>query len=222
MYSLEYTEIPKVFFMPHHRQWCQHVNQRNHKGNSGIWEHCCNNVIQGQCCNSVIQQWPLFTVATMFSNNDLGSYCCNNVLQQSPWFTLMQQCAPTMTPFYSVAMCSNNDLGSHCCNNVFQQWPQFTLLQHTVTPVCFNNHLGSHCCNMLQHSPQFPLLQQCFPTTRFTTLQQCAPTMFFTHTVATVCFSNGLSSHCCNFSNDLGSHCCKNVLQQWPQVMQVA
>jgi hypothetical protein len=42
-YSLEYTDIPKVFLAPHHLR------------------HCCTNVIRGYCC------------ATMCSNNDMFS-----------------------------------------------------------------------------------------------------------------------------------------------------
>jgi hypothetical protein len=46
VYSLEYTNIPKVFFTPHH------VGR------------CCNNAIRGHCCS------------TMRYNNELGSHCC--------------------------------------------------------------------------------------------------------------------------------------------------
>jgi hypothetical protein len=50
VFSLEFTDIAKVFFMPHHVG------------------HCCTNVIKGQCCS------------TTYSNNGLGSfllYCYN-------------------------------------------------------------------------------------------------------------------------------------------------
>jgi hypothetical protein len=49
VYSSEYTEIPKVFFTPHHAG------------------HCCTNVIPGHC------------FASMHFNNEVGSHCCATV-----------------------------------------------------------------------------------------------------------------------------------------------
>jgi hypothetical protein len=97
VYSLEYIEIPKVFFfMPHHRWWCEKaasllMAQRNCGLTSLLLKrNICNNGIQGKCCDVI---W---------------GHCCEL----------------TMTAFPTVAkMCSNNDLSSHCWNNVFQQWP---------------------------------------------------------------------------------------------------
>jgi hypothetical protein len=44
VYSLVHTEIPNVFFKPHHRHWCQQGDQGNYKG------------------NNTIQQWLSFTL----------------------------------------------------------------------------------------------------------------------------------------------------------------
>lgn len=58
VYSLEYTDIPKVFFAPHHGRWRQQSDQGNSKGNRGkrgVQGNCCNSVIRGRCCNSGTQ-----------------------------------------------------------------------------------------------------------------------------------------------------------------------
>jgi hypothetical protein len=46
----------------------------------------------------------------------------------------------------------------------------------------------------------------------------CEPAMTSIHTVATMCYNNGLGFECCVTiypNTDLCSHCCKNVFQQW-------
>jgi hypothetical protein len=115
IYSLEYTEIPKVFFTPH---TSSDVNrsprslprrslslERNNKGNNDIQGHCCD-VIRSHWCEPSMTSLP--TVKAMYSNNDLGRHCCNSVHQQMHWFPLFR-------------------------NNEFQQWPCFLLLPQCVT-----------------------------------------------------------------------------------------
>jgi hypothetical protein len=87
VYSLEYTEVPKVFLTPHHGRWRQQVSslvttvqrncglrslllERNNKGNIGIQGHCCEPTIT--------------SVATVCSKNGSASHCCNSVFQQWP------------------------------------------------------------------------------------------------------------------------------------------
>jgi hypothetical protein len=67
VHSLEYNEIPKAFFTPHHRWWCQQGNQGNNKhynhikGRNGTLGHCCT-VIWDHCWNNICCQWPMFTL----------------------------------------------------------------------------------------------------------------------------------------------------------------
>jgi hypothetical protein len=67
VYILEYTGIPKVFFMPHYRQ--------KRYPRSLLWQYVPT--MTSVCfCNNAPQQWPVCIVATC-SNNNLSSYCCN-------------------------------------------------------------------------------------------------------------------------------------------------
>jgi hypothetical protein len=110
VYSLEYTEIPKVFFAPRHGRWRQQVAslittaqrncgllslllERNTKDSSGIQGQCCDNMVRSQCCDPTVTSVIIVTVCP---NNDLGLYyyvtmrsdsffcfyCCNSVLRQ--------------------------------------------------------------------------------------------------------------------------------------------
>jgi hypothetical protein len=74
VYSLEYTKIPKVFFMPHDGLWRQKGNQgkcnSGVKGNNCIQGHCYNNMIR--CCKNVNRRHCCNTV--------FQSPCCSNVV----------------------------------------------------------------------------------------------------------------------------------------------
>jgi hypothetical protein len=50
MYSLWYTNIPKVFFMPHNVGLCC---TNAFRGNCCVLGHSCTNAIQGHCCSKV-------------------------------------------------------------------------------------------------------------------------------------------------------------------------
>jgi hypothetical protein len=83
---LEFSEIPKVLFKPHHRPWHQQVFfdnhslkelwtfslflKRNNNCNSGIQGHCCDSVIQDHCCESTMTSIPI--VSAVCSNSHLG------------------------------------------------------------------------------------------------------------------------------------------------------
>lgn len=83
---LEFTEIAKVLFMPHHRHCHQLGNQWNNKRNSGIQDNYCSSVIQDRCCNNESHQWP--------------------------WLTFLEQCVTTVTSVQVAAVCCNTDLRS--------------------------------------------------------------------------------------------------------------
>jgi hypothetical protein len=55
MYSLENTDIPKVFLTPHHVG------------------HCCSNMVRGHCCAAMLQRLLLF--ALLCSSSDLPCCC---------------------------------------------------------------------------------------------------------------------------------------------------
>lgn len=75
LYYLEYTQIPKVYFTPHHGHWCKQCSSGNTKANNHIQGHCCNNLIQCCCkCGPAMAQ--------------------SKLLQQWLWFTLLQQFVP--------------------------------------------------------------------------------------------------------------------------------
>jgi hypothetical protein len=70
VYSLEYTDISKVFFMS------QHVGHR------------CINVIRGHCCalgHSCTDGVRDHYCTTLCCKNDLFPVLCNNVSQEWPW-----------------------------------------------------------------------------------------------------------------------------------------
>jgi hypothetical protein len=84
VYSLEYTDIPKVLFMPHHVSYC------------------CTNVIQGQCCNV-----PSLTFCHCHTNvirshcptranNSLRSNCCTITLGHFLTNSVWTNCCTTM------------------------------------------------------------------------------------------------------------------------------
>jgi hypothetical protein len=68
-YSLEYTEIPKMFFTPHHRRWRQQGNQGNNKCDNGIQSHCWNHVIRGHLQQCDPTMTPVHIVVTMYSSS---------------------------------------------------------------------------------------------------------------------------------------------------------
>jgi hypothetical protein len=126
VYYLEYTEIPKVFFMPHYERRRQHVAslitaaqrtcgvaslllKRNDEFSNGIQGHCCDNVILRHwlLLLKVSQKTSVCIVAAICSDDGLGSICCSRVPQKL--------------------------FRSHCCVSIFQQWPQFLLLQCRVS-----------------------------------------------------------------------------------------
>jgi hypothetical protein len=58
--SLEYTEIQKAFFTPHHAgHSCtsSKVTVEKHRFPTMSLGHCCTNVIRCRCCASIFQQW---------------------------------------------------------------------------------------------------------------------------------------------------------------------
>jgi hypothetical protein len=94
VYSLEYTDIPKLFFMSLHvGHCCTSVIQcycysLSHSCTSVVWGHCCClgysfNVTRSHCCSlshfstDVIRSdcW-----STMCSHNDLSSHCCTTII----------------------------------------------------------------------------------------------------------------------------------------------
>jgi hypothetical protein len=128
MYSLEYTDIPKAFFTPHHWRWRQKGDQESNKfyncikGNSGILGHCCTNVIRG---HEII-------VETVWDNNDLGLHCCNSVHQQWPLFPSVRKYISIVTSVPIVAtvtsiliagtMSSVPNVGQQCVSTIPLLW----------------------------------------------------------------------------------------------------
>jgi hypothetical protein len=130
VYSLKYTEIPRVLFTPYRGRWRQqhaslittarsycglHHSRKQHtkcnngiKENSGVLSHCCNS-IRGDFCEPKVTSDP--------------PHCFNSVFQQCPSFPLLQHCVLKTASVPTVAtLCSNNHLCSNYSNNVFQQW----------------------------------------------------------------------------------------------------
>lgn len=87
---------------------------KENKGNNGIQDHCCGNVIWCHHCEPTMTSVPI--AVKMCPKNSLGSLCYNSVptmacfqcciimssnsnsaSQQLPWLPLLQQCIPTMT-----------------------------------------------------------------------------------------------------------------------------
>jgi hypothetical protein len=95
MSPLEYADIPKVFFTPHHVG------------------HCCTNVVPGHCCT------------TMSFNNDLPiaaqqsfGTCFTYLVRchwQSTMFQLLRNNVPIMGSWFPLLR--NNDPGHAGCSN---------------------------------------------------------------------------------------------------------
>jgi hypothetical protein len=91
VFSLEYTNIPKVFFTPHHGLLRHQGNQGNDKyhsglkGKNGIQGNYCNDVFQGHCCNNVIQDNYRNYVNQCHCCNSVFQDYCNNVYCSSEW-----------------------------------------------------------------------------------------------------------------------------------------
>jgi hypothetical protein len=109
------TEIPKVFFIPHHRRWRQRVPllltmaqetvHVDHSYSKGItMAALVSKVIVAVWFEVIIlsQQWPH----------------CYNVPQQWHQFPLLRVAAVI---WHCCAICPNNDLSSHYCSSVFHQ-----------------------------------------------------------------------------------------------------
>jgi hypothetical protein len=74
VYSLEYTEIPKVFFTPHHGRWRQQGNQENNK---------CAIIPNTTMLSKVIVEsmWTNATVATMWTKVIIATMSFDNVIK---------------------------------------------------------------------------------------------------------------------------------------------
>jgi hypothetical protein len=87
VYSLEYTEIPKVLFTPHHVDRCCTISIPLH---CCVLGHSCINAVPGRCCvfgSSCTNVIPGDCLAKISANNDLrsflhcsdpSSHCCEN------------------------------------------------------------------------------------------------------------------------------------------------
>jgi hypothetical protein len=78
MYSLEYTDIPNVFFTPQHGRDASMfiLSQTRLRGTMDLLERNdkCMNGTQGRCCDNVIQGHSCEPTMT-------GCHFCKNVLQ---------------------------------------------------------------------------------------------------------------------------------------------
>lgn len=105
MYSLEYSDIPKVFFMPHHVGCCIDV----------IWGQCCilgHSYTNMACCNWCALDHSCTDMNPPLLYNSVNpwtSVLCNSVFKQ--WepldHSVVQQYVPTV-----------ETVGPHCCTTV--------------------------------------------------------------------------------------------------------
>lgn len=77
-YALGFTNISKLFFMPH--LW--RLRQQGTQGNEGNNGHICNNGTQCHCCNNMARVHRFNNVAQDYCcNNAKQVHCCNNMNQ---------------------------------------------------------------------------------------------------------------------------------------------
>jgi hypothetical protein len=107
LYCLEYTEIPKVFFMPQYVRWRQQT--ASFITTAQITVDLYHSYSKGIANVTMVYK---VIVATMGTKANVDSQQWHRVTSE--------QCVPAIDSVPTFAtICSNNDLNYHCCNNVF-------------------------------------------------------------------------------------------------------